>query len=245
MTTTVECDNVAFRYGRRTCITDISFTLRTGVTGLLGVNGAGKTTLMGILSTLRSPSSGRVFILGNDLSTSAGRSAAKRSLGYLPQSFEMMGFSSVLSNVEYSAWAHGVPGTDVHDAGIAALRAVDLLNLSTRRARTLSGGQRQRLGIACATVHRPDLLLLDEPTVGVDPLQRKTLRDMIAALGRRSTVLLSTHLVEDVARLADHVMIMHGGRLAYSGDTDDLVRTVPEAEDRAEAIETAFKAMAA
>jgi ABC-2 type transport system ATP-binding protein len=147
--------------------------------------------------------------------------------------------------VEYSAWAHGVPGTDVHDAGIAALRAVDLLNLSTRRARTLSGGQRQRLGIACATVHRPDLLLLDEPTVGVDPLQRTTLRDMIAALGRRSTVLLSTHLVEDVARLADHVMIMHGGRLAYSGDTDDLVRTVPEAEDRAEAIETAFKAMAA
>ena len=239
------CEDVFFRYGRRTCVSGVSFVLHAGVTGLLGVNGAGKTTLMGVLSTLRRPSSGEIRILGDDVCTRAGRSNARRNLGYLPQSFEMMGFSSVMSNVEYAAWAHGVAEKDVHEVSVAALRAVDLLDLSACRARTLSGGQRQRLGIACVTAHRPALLLLDEPTVGVDPLQRTTLRDMIAVLGRRSTVLLSSHLVEDVAKLADHVMIMSEGGLLYDGLADDLVGTVPDATDRADAIETAFKTMEA
>jgi ABC-2 type transport system ATP-binding protein len=243
MAVTVSCSDVAFRYGRRACISGMSFDLCTGVTGLLGVNGAGKTTLMRMLATLRRPASGQIRVLGDDVATRAGRANARRNLGYLPQSFEVMGFSSVMSNVEYAAWAHGVAEGEVHSASIDALRSVDLLDLSSQRARTLSGGQRQRLGIACATAHRPALLLLDEPTVGVDPLQRTTLRTMIAALGQRSTVLLSTHLVEDVARLADRVMVMSEGKLLYSGPTDDLIATVPGAVDRADAIEQAFRTM--
>ncbi|MCI1660195.1 ABC transporter ATP-binding protein [Bifidobacterium psychraerophilum] len=240
----VRCENVSFSYGRRQVMSGVTLGLSRGVTGLLGVNGAGKSTLMRILATLRHPSTGSVRVLGNDVCTRSGRAKARRQLGYLPQAFELMGFSTVLSNVEYAAWAHGIAEADVHEVSIEALRAVDLVDLRKQRARTLSGGQRQRLGIACATAHKPALLLMDEPTVGVDPLQRTALREMIATLGKRSTVLLSTHLVDDIARLADHVLVMERGRLAFDGSTEELIAKSPDATDRTAALEAAFTMVA-
>ncbi|MDF7640183.1 ABC transporter ATP-binding protein [Bifidobacterium sp. ESL0784] len=244
MNTIAECRGVSFSYGRHPVLSDISFCLSPGITGLLGVNGAGKSTLIRLLATLRRPSSGSVEVAGQDVTARAGSIEARRYLGYLPQSFEVMNFSTVEANVEYAAWAHGVDEQNVRAVTLETLKAVGLDELAKRRVRTLSGGQRQRLGIACATAHKPELLLLDEPTVGVDPLQRDALRGMIAELGKSSAILLSTHLVEDVARLADRVLIMDCGRLVFDGSVDDLVAKVPTAVDRTVAIETAFRMMA-
>ncbi|MBB2955276.1 ABC-2 type transport system ATP-binding protein [Bifidobacterium commune] len=237
----VQCKNVGFRYGEIVALSGVSFDLTCGVTGLLGVNGAGKSTLMRLLATLCKPSSGSIRISGKDVSKTSERTEARHHLGYLPQAFDVMGFSTLLANVEYAAWSHGVSESDVHRVAVEALKTVDLSDLRNRRARTLSGGQRQRLGIACATAHRPDLLLLDEPTVGVDPLQRAALRDLIGRLGHSSTVLVSTHLVEDIARLADHVLIVDQGRLAFDGTADDLASMSPDQTDRAAAIDRAFQ----
>ncbi|MBK7820741.1 MAG: ATP-binding cassette domain-containing protein [Tessaracoccus sp.] len=212
---------VTHRYGRRVALADATLDLPVGVTGLLGPNGAGKSTLMKLIATAMPLQSGCVAV-GELPLVRDNLTAVRAQLGYLPQRFELMGWSTVRRNVEYAAWAHGLPSREAGERADCALALLGLSDRASSRARALSGGMRQRLGLACALVHEPRVLILDEPTVGLDPAQRRGLRDAIAAAAERAVVLISTHLVEDLATLADQVVVMHEGALRFVGTLDDL-----------------------
>lgn len=214
---------VSHRYGRKEALIGVDLNLPVGVTGLLGPNGAGKTTLMKLLATATPLRHGEIHYGNLDV----GRDSlpeVRSLIGYLPQRFELMEWASVARNVAYAAWAHGVPREEVERAAHRVLEAVDLVSRAGSRARSLSGGMRQRLGLACALVHRPAVAILDEPTVGLDPVQRSELRRLITQLGRESVVLVSTHLVEDLAAAAEHVVVMNDGRVRFTGGIEDLRR---------------------
>lgn len=242
------CNHVRFSYGRQVVLNDVSFSIGKEVTGLLDVNGAGKTTLLNILSTLKKPTIGEVFIAGCDLSSHKGIEEARKKLGFLPQHFEVMNFSSVEDNVAYAAWSHGVSDSKVGEAVRRVIQSMNLEEKAKTKARKLSGGQRQRLGVACAIAHDPQIVILDESTVGVDPLQRNDLRALIKDLGKEHTVTLSTHLVDDIARIAQTLLILNNGRLAYDGSIADLeeVKKLKSDSpiDTATAIEHAFARLA-
>ncbi|EIT87784.1 ABC transporter ATP-binding protein [Parascardovia denticolens IPLA 20019] len=242
------CNHVRFSYGRQVVLNDVSFSIGKEVTGLLDVNGAGKTTLLNILSTLKKPTIGEVFIAGCDLSSHKGIEEARKKLGFLPQHFEVMNFSSVEDNVAYAAWSHGVSDSKVGEAVRRVIQSMNLEEKAKTKARKLSGGQRQRLGVACAIAHDPQIVILDESTVGVDPLQRNDLRALIKDLGKEHTVTLSTHLVDDIARIAQTLLILNNGRLAYDGSIADLeeVKKLKSDSpiDTATAIEHAFARIA-
>ena len=217
----VTLTGVSHRYGYRLALHDVTLTLPVGVTGLLGPNGAGKSTLMKLLATATGLQSGEVRF--GDRSLREGpANEIRRLIGYLPQRFELMEWSTVRRNVAYAAWAHGLGGDALDAAVDAVLRSVDLAGRSGSRTRSLSGGMRQRLGLACALVHRPAVAVLDEPTVGLDPVQRGELRRLITELGEHSVVLISTHLVEDLAATAEQVVVLHEGRVRFRGSVAEL-----------------------
>ncbi|MDR2564741.1 MAG: ATP-binding cassette domain-containing protein [Bifidobacteriaceae bacterium] len=215
-------DGVSFAYGKRKVFSDLSLRLSGGVTGLLGPNGAGKTTLLNLLATVQKPAAGQIVVAGHDTATAEGLKAARKALGFLPQRFEVMGMSSAADNVAYAAWAHGVPESGCAAAAADALAVVGLADRAKDRARALSGGMRQRLGIACAIAHRPAVLLLDEPTVGLDPDQRVATRRYLESVARTAPVLMSTHMVDDLAMIASNVAVLAGGRIRFSGTLDEF-----------------------
>lgn len=172
------CDLVSFKYGDNQALSQVSSTFGPGVNGLLGPNGAGKSTLLGLLATLREPTSGTVTLDGIRLHGES-REAVRKTIGFLPQRFDLMRWSSVERNVSYAAWAQGVDRSECVDRAHEALEIVDLVDASGKRVASLSGGQRQRVGIACAIAHRPTLVLLDEPTAGLDPAQRVQIRSYL------------------------------------------------------------------
>ena len=222
VTPELELESVSFSYGKRVALRDITLSLPIGVTGLLGPNGAGKSTLLSIAATTLAPQAGAVRVAGRDTADRDGRAAARQKIGFLPQRFDLMSWSSGARNVSYAAWAQGVDPELCEEKARRALELVDLHQLADRRVRTLSGGQRQRLGIACALAHDPDVLLLDEPTVGLDPVQRSELRSHLAVVGSEKVVLLSTHLVDDLARIADRIVVISTGTIVFNGTLDEL-----------------------
>lgn len=214
------CENVGYRYGSHIALSDINVEFESGVTGLLGPNGAGKSTLLSILATLRRPSHGVVTLSGRPLHRQGDK--LRRSIGYLPQRFDLMRWSTSLRNVAYAAWAQGISRSDCVKAAAAALEVVDLAKYASRRVSALSGGQQQRLGIACAIAHCPSVVLLDEPTVGLDPAQRVQIRNYLARIGESAIVVLSTHIVEDLALLASNVVVLDDSRVAFSGSVASM-----------------------
>lgn len=219
---TLHCSDLSFRYGRGTVALDgLSASFECGVSGLLGPNGAGKSTLLSILATLRQPMSGTVTFDGVDLLDGDVQSVRRR-IGYLPQSFDLMRYSTVERNVAYAAWCHGVDRATCYDRARDAIELVDLAKLRLRRVAHLSGGQRQRVGIACAIAHQPSLVLLDEPTAGLDPAQRTQMRSHIVAIAQTSVVVLSTHIVEDLAHMASSVVAIDQGRAVFTGAIEEI-----------------------
>jgi ABC-2 type transport system ATP-binding protein len=195
----------------------------TGITGLLGPNGAGKTTMLRILATLMAPTRGSVTVDSWNLAQLDQRIAVRKRLGYLPQDLGLYPRFTVFQFVDYIAALKEIGSRDVRHSHVwAALRAVDLHTVGDRRIRTLSGGMQRRVGIAQAIVSEPDVLLLDEPTTGLDPQQRIRFRELIAALGHHKTVLLSTHLVEDIGAVCSTVAILWHGRLLFHGTPETL-----------------------
>lgn len=188
----------------------LDLDLRPGVTCLLGPNGAGKSTLFALAAGLDRPTSGTLQVTGG--------------LGYLPQDPVMPGAATARDLLHHVAWLHRVPRRRRAECVTQALLDVDLLDRADARLRTLSGGMLRRVGIATALVHRPGVVLLDEPTVGLDPQQRLQVRDTVRRLAPERVVLLSTHLVEDVRAVADRVLVLSHGVLRHDGSVDGLAR---------------------
>jgi ABC-2 type transport system ATP-binding protein len=226
MTTTVRLTGISKRYRGTTALDGVDLSFRPGITGLLGPNGAGKTTLLRIIATVLAPDEGGVHLLGRSPDTPETLAEVRRQLGYLPQE---MGFPRGFTGfafVDYMAvlkeWTER---SSRHDEVRRVLGLVDLADVATKRVRALSGGQRRRVALAQALLGDPALLLLDEPTTGVDPQQRVSLRQVLSRAGERSTVLLSTHQTEDVAALCDRVVVLDQGRIRFDGAVTDLVAT--------------------
>ncbi|MEU2054679.1 ABC transporter ATP-binding protein [Streptomyces bungoensis] len=213
---------LSVRHRKTLALDSVDLALGTGVHGLLGPNGAGKTSLIRVLATVARPSGGRVEILGQDSADRRGRSAIRRRLGYLPQEFGYYPGFTVREFVAYVAWLKEVPAAGVPAAVERAVARVGLADRIDARIRTLSGGMVRRVGIAQAIVNDPGVLLLDEPTAGLDPEQRVEFRELLRELGARATVVVSTHLVEDVAAACTEVALLDAGRIAYRGTPEAL-----------------------
>ena len=218
----VSVRDLTVRFGRVTAVDRASLAVGAGITGLLGPNGAGKTTLLSVLSGGIRPAPGHVEINGHDLGTPGGRNAVRGEIGYLPQRFDLAGGLTLRQTVEYAAWCNGVGRPQLAGAADDALALVGLADRAQSKVRHLSGGQRQRLGLAAAVPHRPRVLLLDEPTAGLDPEQRVRFRGYLMSLASESCVILATHLLEDVQQAADRLVLLSDGDVAFSGTPGDL-----------------------
>ena len=217
----INAEHLSRYYGKHCAIKEVSFTLAQGeVLGFLGPNGAGKTTTMQILSGNLAPSSGRVEINGYDLQGQP--KLAKRSLGYLPDTPPLYKDLSVQEFLYYCAQLHGIPKKAISSAVLKAQDRCGLMSVSHRLIANLSKGYQQRIGIAQAIIHNPDVIILDEPTVGLDPLQIKDIRDLIGELGRDHGIILSTHTLSEVQAVCTHVQIIHQGQLILKESISDL-----------------------
>jgi len=236
METLLRVTDLTRRFGRHTALAGVDLTLARGeVLGLLGPNGAGKTTCLRILSGNLAPSSGRVEIAGRDLTRDPV--GAKRLLGYLPERPPLYQDLRVGEYLQFCARLHRVPRAEVRTAVAEALRRCGLEDLGRQPIARLSKGFRQRLGIAQAILHRPRLLILDEPTDGLDPVQIREVRGLVRELARDCGVIFSSHMLPEVQAVCDRVAILHQGRLVVgdqlAADTPTLIwrlRLAPPAD---------------
>jgi ABC-2 type transport system ATP-binding protein len=211
----IETAGLIRRFGGTQAVAGVDLRAGPGVFGLLGPNGAGKTTLLRMMATVIPPSSGTLRLLDRDPRVFGPRREIRRRLGYLPQSLGYYPSFTVLEFIEYFALLKEMPSARVPGAVAAAVEQVGLGGKARAKLRTLSGGMLRRAGIAQAIVNEPELLLLDEPTAGLDPEQRVSFRALLRDLGQRATVVVSTHLVEDVGAACSEVALMHQGKIVF------------------------------
>ncbi len=242
MTTSVSLAGLTKAFGSTVAVDDVDIDFTSGVTGLLGPNGAGKTTLMRIVATAMAPDRGRLSVLGHDPSSASGRLEIRRQLGYLPQEPGFHRNFSAFDFVDYIAILKEWSDRPVrHDEVRRVLSLVGLDSVMHKRISQLSGGMRRRVAIAQALIGRPRLLVLDEPTAGLDPEQRLRFRELLGTAAGGATVLLSTHQTDDVAALCQRVVVLLEGRVAFAGTPGELagraadrVWIAPERDTRAE-----------
>ena len=206
-------------------VNNLSYTMDTGVYGLLGVNGAGKTTLMRMLCTLLTPTSGTITWDGQDI-FSLG-SAYRNLLGYLPQDFGYYPDFSVQDYLLYIASIKGLRPATARQRMQNLLEQVGLTQVRRQKMKKLSGGMKRRAGIAQAMLNDPKILILDEPTAGLDPKERIRFRNLISELAENRLVLLSTHIVSDVEYIADQILLMKDGSLVHHGTSQQLLAAAP------------------
>ncbi len=219
----VHTRSLSKRYGKSTALESIDLDLGTGITGLLGPNGAGKTTLLRILATSLAPSSGELRVLGQDPGEASGRLAIRRRLGYVPQEVGLYDNFTAFDFVDYVAiLKEHVDRSARHDEVRRVLDEVDLRDVRSKKIRKLSGGMKRRVALAQALLGDPTLLVLDEPTVGLDPEQRLRFRQLISQHAERRCVVLSTHMTEDVEALCDRVIALDQGRVVFDGTPAQL-----------------------
>ncbi|MFI7147317.1 ATP-binding cassette domain-containing protein [Nonomuraea sp. NPDC050022] len=209
-------------YGRIRVIDGLNLDIGAGVMGLLGPNGAGKSTLLHTLATVSPPVGGTISIDGVTIDSEPKAREARRHIGYLPQHFGYLPSFTVCDFVYYSAWLRELPAREIDQAVNAAIGEVGLADRAKSKLKSLSGGMLQRAGIAASVVGRPPLILLDEPTVGLDPRQRLDFRALIRSLSETSAVVLSTHLVEDIGAICDDIVVMERGQVLFRGSPDML-----------------------
>jgi ABC-2 type transport system ATP-binding protein len=223
MNPTLEAHGLVRSYGRFRALDGLDLTAHPGVTGLLGPNGAGKTTLLRVLATVSAFDSGSLRILGDDPADPAGRLRIRRALGYLPQDAGFHPGFTAFEAVDYVAVLKEHTRTRArHDEVRRVLSLVGLADEATKRVKALSGGMRRRLALAQALLGTPSLLVLDEPTAGLDPEQRIRFRDLVSEAGHGRTVVLSTHQTEDVAAVCSQVVVVDRGRALFAGSVEEL-----------------------
>ncbi len=220
-TVTVEASHLTRIYGGREAVSDVSFNLSKGeVLGFLGPNGAGKSTTMKMITGNLAPSAGSIKICGIDMIENPKE--AKALIGYLPETPPLYRELTVDEYLAVAARLHGVKGAQVKKSIERAKERCGLTEMSKRLIENLSKGYQQRVGIAQAIIHNPMVVILDEPTVGLDPIQIRDIRALIKELGGEHSVILSTHILPEVEMVCDHVQIIHLGKLVFSGGIDVL-----------------------
>lgn len=211
-------DRLTKQYENKIAVDRISMKLYPGVHGLLGANGAGKTTLMRMLCGILKPTGGTVTLDGVDVMSEEYR----KTLGYLPQEFGYYPNFTGMDFLIYMSVLKGIPKKTAKKRAQELIELVGLKGMEKKKIKMYSGGMKQRLGIAQALLNRPKLLILDEPTAGLDPRERVRFRDLIAELGNKNIVLLSTHIVSDVEQIADRILLMKEGRLIFQGNREEV-----------------------
>lgn len=217
--------NLTKQFGDVTAVHDVSHTLRNGVYGLLGVNGAGKTTLMRMLTTLIQPTSGAITWNGRDIFQMDGE--YRRLLGYLPQDYGFYPDFTVLDYLLYIAALKGLRESVARTRIKSLLNQVGMTKARGKKMKTLSGGMKRRVGIAQAMLGDPKILILDEPTAGLDPSERIRFRNLISELSEDRVVLLSTHIVSDVEYIAGEILLMKDGEITVSGTPEEVIASMP------------------
>lgn len=214
-------DRITKEFGAKIAVDRVSAKLSPGVYGLLGANGAGKTTLMRMACGVLRPTSGEVLFNGQPINRLGGDYRAE--LGYLPQGFGYYPEFTAMDFMKYMAALKGIGRREAQERSRSLLATVGLADDANRPIKTFSGGMRQRLGIAQAVLNDPKVLVLDEPTAGLDPKERVRFRNLIASFSQDKVVLLSTHIVSDVEYIADHIFVMKSGSFVMEGNPEELV----------------------
>lgn len=214
-------DRLTKQFGARIAVDRVSAKLGPGVTGLLGANGAGKTTLMRMVCDVLRPTGGQILLDGRDAAELGDEYRAL--LGYLPQDFGYYPDFTALDFMRYMATLKGFSNRDGRTRGMELLEEVGLADDARRKVKTFSGGMRQRLGIAQAMINDPAILVLDEPTAGLDPKERVRFRNLIAGFAQDKIVILSTHIVSDVEFIANRIFVMRQGLFVLDGTPEQVV----------------------
>ena len=215
-------DRLTKQYKQKLAVDRVDMELKCGVYGLLGANGAGKTTLMRMICDIQTPTSGEIFYNGQNIKKMGEE--YRNVLGYLPQNF---GYYPEFTAYKFLLYIASLKGLGKKQARLRALGLLDMVGLCNERERkikTLSGGMKQRLGIAQAMLNEPELLILDEPTAGLDPKERVRFRNLISSFSRNKIVLLSTHIVPDVEYIADEILVMKDGKFLHRGAPEVITR---------------------
>ncbi len=220
----LKVDRLTKQYKNKIAVDRISFSLQKGVTGLLGANGAGKSTLMRMICGILTPTGGDISYDGIDVSDEKFRNI----LGYLPQDF---GYYPEFTGSDFLMYFSALKGLSKKDARVRTeelLEIVSLSDVAKKKIKTYSGGMKQRLGIAQALINRPEVLILDEPTAGLDPKERVKFRNVIEEIGKDNIVLLSTHIVSDIEHIADRIIMMKSGQIIWNGKISDIQTDLEE-----------------
>ena len=219
----IEVRNLTKKYGGNTVVNHLSFTIEPGkIYGFLGPNGAGKSTTMNMITGCLAPTEGQVLIDGHDIFDDA--LAAKRCIGYLPEIPPVYPEMTPEENLRFVAEAKGIKPSAVFEEVYRVMEETDITDMKDRLIKNLSKGYRQRVGIAQAMLGEPKLIILDEPTVGLDPRQISGIRELIAKLGQSRTIILSSHILAEVSAVCDHVMIINRGNLVASDTLENIRR---------------------
>lgn len=217
-------DRVTKQYKNKIAVDRLSMKLTRGVYGLLGANGAGKTTLMRMMCGILRPDSGEILLDGKGVNEEEYRD----QLGYLPQDFGYYPDFTAMDFMMYMASLKGIPRKKAREKSLELLETVNLEHMAKKKIKTFSGGMKQRLGIAQALLNNPNILVLDEPTAGLDPKERVKFRNLISKLGQDRIVLLSTHIVSDVEYIADVILVMKDGIMIHSGSRTEIMKVIAD-----------------
>lgn len=215
-------DRITKQYKNKIAVDRISLTMQKGIYGLLGANGAGKTMLMRMICGILRPDSGEIFYDGMHV----GEEGYRNMLGYLPQEFGYYPEFTAADFLLYLAALKGIPRRRAKEKAAGLLESVGLGSVASKKVKAFSGGMRQRLGIAQALLNNPRILILDEPTAGLDPKERVKFRNLISELGKERIVLLSTHIVSDVEHIADVILVMKDGAIKHQGSLGQIIQAV-------------------
>lgn len=213
----LKVSNVSKKYNDKIAINNLNIVLNKGVIGLVGANGAGKSTLMRMLCGILKPSCGSIDYEGIDVKEEKYRDI----LGYLPQDFGYYPEFTALDFMMYISSLKGIDKKQAKNKSLELLDKVGLIEVKNKKIKTFSGGMKQRLGIAQALLNDPKVIILDEPTAGLDPKERVRFRNMIKELGEDNIVLLSTHIVSDIEKIADRILVIKDGKIVFDGTEKD------------------------